>query len=285
MALVIDAHTHAFPPDVVSHRKRYCERDDWFRRLYENPSAKLTGTVELLESMQRTGIERSIIAGFPWADSGLCREHNAWMAEQCRAHPGRLSYLAIVQPADRHVTHDASDAFDQGALGIGELNADAQRFLIEEPASTAALVEVCALRGKPVMFHASEPAGHDYPGKGSATPDKLVKWLQAFPEQPVVFAHWGGGLPFYELMPEVRSLTHHVTYDCAATTYLYDFQVFQTVIGIVGSKRVLFGSDFPVLGQRRLLPRVRAALDESQIGAVLADNARRVYGVLTEEAP
>ena len=279
MAPVIDAHTHAFPQEVIDNREHYCDRDDWFKLLYQEPKAKLTGATELLVSMDRTGIERSIIAGFPWADSGLCREHNAWMAEVCSENPERLSYLGIVSPSDPSAAQDASDAIAAGAAGIGELNADAQQFAIDDPTSTADLVEICGALEKPLMFHASEPLGHDYPGKGTATPDKLVAWLTAFPDQPVVFAHWGGGLPFYELMPEVRAATANAVYDCAATTYLYDFGVFRSVLNIVGPERILFGSDFPVLGQHRLVPRVRRAVDKSHHGALFSANARRVYGI------
>lgn len=284
MGQVIDAHTHAFPPEVIQNRERYCKRDDWFGQLYENPRAKLTGEVELLESMERVGIKHSVIAGFPWADPGICREHNAWMAEVCQANPDRLSFLGIVTPADKHAARDLADAFALGALGAGEFNADAQGFRIEDAPVTAQIVEACADAGKPIMFHASEPVGHIYPGKGTATPDKLVSWLSAYPDQPVIFAHWGGGLPFYELNPAVKGLAANVVYDCAATTYLYDFQVFQTVLDIVGQERVVFGSDFPVLGQERLLKRVRAVVDPGMLDSLLDANARRFFNLVETEA-
>lgn len=284
MAEVIDGHTHAFPSKIVHDRAGYCGRDDWFRQLYENPKARLTGETELLESMERSGVDRAVIAGFPWADPGLCREHNAWMAEVCRLHPNRLSFLAIVVPNDRDAPRDVEDGFNSGAVGVGELNADAQGFRIEDPADTANVIEVCNAAGKPLMFHTSEPVGHDYPGKGAATPDKLVAWLSAYPDQPAIFAHWGGGLPFYELMPEVGRLAANVVYDCAATTYLYDFSIFQSVLGIVGQERVVFGSDFPVLGQERLLRRLRNAVEESQLEAVLSANAKRVFGLSGTES-
>jgi predicted TIM-barrel fold metal-dependent hydrolase len=135
------------------------------------------------------------------------------------------------------------------------------------------------------MFHSSEPLGHIYPGKGSATPDKLATWLRAYPDQPVVLAHWGGGLPFYELMKGMRELTRNVVYDCAATTYLYDFQVFDTVLEIVGASRVLFGSDFPVLGQRNLVRQVRQAIpDGAALDAVFAGNAARVFDLTRKVA-
>jgi predicted TIM-barrel fold metal-dependent hydrolase len=134
------------------------------------------------------------------------------------------------------------------------------------------------------MLHASEPVGHAYLGKGAATPAKLVDFLTAYPAQPVVLAHWGGGLPFYELMPEVHAITRQVTYDSAATTYLYNSAVFPTVVGLAGPERVLFASDFPVLRQDRLLRKVERALPAETLPAVLGGNAARVYHLAVDNS-
>jgi hypothetical protein len=275
---VIDAHTHAFPPEIRTNRERYAGRERWFGALYDDPLVKLTGEDELLASMQAAGVARSVIAGFPWSDPGLCREHNAWLADVCRRHPDSLSHLAIVVPHHQSAENDALAAFADGATGIGELNADAQGFDLKMPASMAPLMDVCRAAGKPVMLHSSEPLGHDYRGKGTATPQRLATWLAAYSDQPAILAHWGGGLPFYELMPEIREITRNVVYDCAATTYLYFFDVFEVVRGIVGDTRILFGSDFPVLGQKRLLARIRRTLtDEDALAAILGGNASGLF--------
>jgi predicted TIM-barrel fold metal-dependent hydrolase len=141
------------------------------------------------------------------------------------------------------------------------------------------LVDVCVTYDRPVMLHTTEPVGHTYPGKGTATPDRLVAFLENFPLLRVVAAHWGGGLPFYELMPEVARLAERVVYDSAASTYLYRFEVFRTVLDLVGPERVMFGSDYPVLRQDRFLRRVRQTSwrDTAEEQAVLGETARHVY--------
>jgi predicted TIM-barrel fold metal-dependent hydrolase len=129
------------------------------------------------------------------------------------------------------------------------------------------------------LLHASEPLGHAYPGKGAATPDRIAALLAAEPETRFVLAHWGGGLPFYELMPEVAALTRNVVYDTAASTYLYRPAVFRSVLDMVGPERVLWASDHPVLNMGRFLRRTRAAanLRPDEVGPVLGGNAARVY--------
>jgi predicted TIM-barrel fold metal-dependent hydrolase len=279
---VIDAHTHIFPPGVAQLRDPYLQRDLWFGELYTHPKARVAGADELLQSMAEAGIGQSIVCGFPWRDLGLCREHNDYMAEACAVSDGRLVWLGIVPPdAGASAVQEAERCFALGALGLGELNADAQGFDFVEPSHLRDLVGLCVANDRPIMFHASEPVGHRYPGKGWATPERLLAMISAFPELRCALAHWGGGLPFYELMPEVAAMTTRVVYDSGATTYLYRHQVFRTVIDISGAARVMFASDFPVLGQRRLLRRVLALpwKDAEEKRAVFESTARAFYRV------
>lgn len=275
---VVDAHTHAFTPDRIANRERLAVRDRWFGELYANPKSTLVDAYELAVSSRDAGIERTIICGFPWSDEGLCREENAYLAEVCGASGGRLSWLGIVVPSHEDAAEDAQWCFANGAVGLGEFNSDGQNAPLESREHWQEIVEVAQNANRPVLLHASEGVGHRYPGKGSATPERLINWLELFPEVDVVLAHWGGGLPFFELMPEVRRLTQRVTYDCAASTYLYRFDVFPRVIDLVGADRVIWGSDYPVLGQARFLAKSRAVLrNEAEAVQLLSTNAERVF--------
>lgn len=277
---IVDAHTHVFPEEIVRNRAAFLDRDDWFAQLYGNERAKLATVDDLLVSMEANGVDRSIICGFPWGDPALCDLHNAYMQDAADRNPARIDWLAIVPPAAGGIACRMLDqAFSAGAVGAGEFNADAQGFDLTRPHDFAAIADICMRWDRPIMVHTSEPMGHRYSGKGTATPDKLVALIEAFPELRVVAAHWGGGLPFYELMPEIRDAARNVVYDSAASTYLYDHQVFETVAHLAGSERVMFATDFPVLKQGPLL---RACRDRpwTSIEArddVLGRTAMRVY--------
>ncbi|HRA47446.1 MAG TPA: amidohydrolase family protein, partial [Thermomicrobiales bacterium] len=173
----------------------------------------------------------------------------------------------------------AAEAFAAGAVGLGEFNADAQGFSFSNLNAFAPLAKLCVEHDRPILIHCSEPLGHDYPGKGTATPDRIASFAESFPELRMVGAHWGGGLPFYELMPEIRKTLQNVSYDSGATTYLYDPSVFRHVLNLVGPRKVLFGSDYPVLGQKRLVASLAnlAWADDTEIAAILAGNAIRTY--------
>ncbi|MDQ3693486.1 MAG: amidohydrolase [Chloroflexota bacterium] len=284
---MVDAHTHVFVPEVIRERSRYVGHDLWFEHLYADPKTLLIDTNDLLRGMDEAGVDQAVVCGFPWHDLGICREHNDYMNESCQGAGGRLAWLGIVPAGGGPAAAvEAERCFGLGAAGIGELNADAQRFELTDPASLAPVIEVCLARDKPVMLHATEPVGHAYPGKGTATPDRVIAFLKAFPALRVVLAHWGGGLPFYELMPEIAVAAARVVYDSAASTYLYRPQVFRAVLDVIGPERVLFGSDYPVLRMDRFLRRVRetAALRPEELAPVLGGNARRVYGLTTPDA-
>ena len=133
-----------------------------------------------------------------------------------------------------------------------------------------------------LLVHGSEPLGRSYAGKGRSTPDRLLALAQVCaevaPTLPVVFAHLGGGLPFYETMPEVQRLAPHIYYDTAAAAYLYTPAAL-SLVAAVAPERILFGSDYPVIGMERMLTYARAAgLDPQTERALLGGNAARLLG-------
>lgn len=281
---IIDAHTHLFSEQVIRDRASYIGREQWFRHLYEHPAAALVDAVMLLDAMDEAGVDQAVACGFPWADIGICREENDALAFAANASGNRIFWLASVPlGGGSAAAREAERAFALGASGLGELNADAQGFDLTPPNVLAPVIDLCIAARKPMLLHASEPVGHRYPGKGGATPEKLLVLITAFPELELVLAHWGGGLPFYELMPEVRAACARVSYDSAASTYLYESPVFRRVIDLVGAERVLWGSDYPVLNMGRFLNRTRrtARLTANEERLLFADNARRIYGIST----
>lgn len=278
--LVVDAHVHVFPEDVGRDRAGWLLRDGWFDALYRNPKARLATVEDLIESMDAACVDYALLCGFPWSDNEHCTYHNAYMADSVRRFPDRLAWLGIVAPGNG-AERTAEECFVAGAVGIGELNADAQGFDWTNATLLEPMVRVAQAHDKPLMIHASEPLGHDYAGKGRATPDQLVALAKSFPDLKIVAAHWGGGLPFFELMPEVRKLLAKLAYDSAATTYLYEQSIFEHVMRIGGPEKVIFASDYPVLRQDRLVNRM-SAIDWPSADAarqVMGGNAIRIYGL------
>jgi predicted TIM-barrel fold metal-dependent hydrolase len=130
-----------------------------------------------------------------------------------------------------------------------------------------------------LLLHCSEPVGHQYAGKGDSTPERLYPLIARHPNLKLVCAHWGGGLPFYGLMPEVKKALGNVYFDTAASPYLYHPQIYQQVVQILGTEHILFGSDYPLLRQSRLLDEIRSLeLSQESQESVLSGNAIRLLG-------
>ena len=96
----------------------------------------------------------------------------------------------------------------------------------------------------------------------------------------MVAAHWGGGFPFYELMPEVHAAAANVWYDSAASAYLYRPEIFSVVARCAGLEKILWGSDFPLLAQGRMLAYAReGGLAPDEQALALGGNAARLLGL------
>lgn len=276
--MIVDFHTHVFPDEILRNRESYVKRDPWFAECYGSPRGRAVDAQALIGSMDRAGIGKSVVCGFCWTDPELCAFHNDYIIEAVRRYPDRLVGLAIVQPAQgAEAVDELCRCLSAGLRGVGELNADAQGFSLDDWALLDPLVRALVDAGAFMLLHTSEPVGHLYPGKGSADPRVVYRFVSRFPDLTLVCAHWGGGLPFYELMPEVAAATRNVFYDTSASTLLYDMNIFRLVAEIVGQHRILFGTDYPLLRQDNFVNRVRGLqLPEPMLNGILGGNALRL---------
>ena len=64
--MIIDFHTHIFPPQIKKNRNRYIDSDPCFAILYSDPKAKLVTADELISSMDRDGVGISVILNIGW---------------------------------------------------------------------------------------------------------------------------------------------------------------------------------------------------------------------------
>jgi predicted TIM-barrel fold metal-dependent hydrolase len=142
------------------------------------------------------------------------------------------------------------------------------------------LVDIMIKHKLILLTHASEPVGHNYAGKGEVTPGMLYPFITHFPDLTVVCAHWGGGLPFYALMPEVKRTLKNVYFDTAASPFLYSPEIYREVSRLVGADKILFGSDYPLMPAGRLLKEIQALeMSEEAKNLILYGNACRLLNI------
>ena len=272
--MIVDFHTHIVPPKIKEKRELYLGRDPFFQTLYSG-KATLATAQDLIESMDRAGVDVSVVLNLPWASHELCRETNDYILESLARYPGRLVGFGMVPlSAGDTALKEIERLAEGGARGLGEMRPDVQGF---DPEGFRAVAGEAGKRGFILLFHTTEPVGHLYPGKGAITPDQVYPFLTAFPGVTFVLAHWGGGLPFYSVMPEVGEALKNTYVDTAATRLLYQPAIYPLVGQLLGWDRVLLGSDFPLLAQARCLEEVQSLrAGREKKTAILGGNARRL---------
>jgi uncharacterized protein len=269
---VIDSHTHIFAPWQIANRETLCANDRAFGELYATPKAALASDSELMTALYEASIDKAVAAGFAFTHERDIAQQNEYILHVARNNE-RIIPLATLNPAILGWQPAAQAALSAGARGFGELRPHNQGWDPLGPHGRA----LCGLAQDAhalLLWHVSEPIGHDYPGKrGGISAVELYELATAFPAVRMIAAHLGGGLSFFLHMPEVRKALGNVYFDTAASPLLYDEQSVTQLVALAEPGRVLFGSDYPLLSPRRQLQRITALLPADVAQAVCGGNA------------
>lgn len=278
--MIIDCHTHVFPERIRKDRETFCQRDQSFSSIYRESKSRMAGVEELIESMDRSEIDQSVICGFSWSDPALLFFHNEYLMESATRHPNRFIVFVSLSFSDPEWSGEELDRrLKEGAKGVGEIAFYHRPLTAEEIKGMKPILQRMEEMRVPIMLHTNELIGHSYPGKGKTPLEIFYEFILSFPDLPVLLAHWGGGFPFYELMPEVSKAFRHVYYDTAASPFLYSKKIYQVVKEIVGIEKILFGSDYPLISPMRYFEELKdSGLSEEDQKKILGKNFLHLMG-------
>ena len=279
--MIIDVHTHIFPSDFRRSREKFFPSESAFKLLYQSPKSRLVSGPELLNAMDQNRVDRAVIFGFPWTNIELSKAHNDYIMEMVQKYSDRFTGLGCFDPASPGAAAEAERCLAGGLSGIGELafyqaGIDDSALKQLEP-----VMELCDQRGLPVIIHTNEPVGHDYHGKTPITLSQIYGLIKRFADSNIILAHWGGGLFFYALMKkEVKDSLKNVYFDTAASPYLYDPEVYQMAVKLVGIDKILFGSDYPLLAPEKYFSEMeQSGLTKDEIDPICGLNAKRLFNL------
>jgi len=277
--MIIDCHTHIFPDEIRKDLETFCERDKGFSSIYKNSKTKIVGVEELITSMDESGVERSVICGFPWSQRDLCSLHNEYLMESASRYPRRLIVFISLPFSDPDWSEGELDRrMKGGAKGVGEIAFYHHEMTFQDTDAMKPILTQMEKQRIPLLLHTNEHLGHSYPGKGLTPLERFYDLILSFPKLSILLAHWGGGLPFYELMPEVAKAMANVYYDTAASPLLYSKKIYAIVSEIVGVRKVLFGTDFPLLSPRRYFQELEGSgLSREDREKILGLNCLRLF--------
>jgi uncharacterized protein len=279
--MIIDIHTHIFPPEIRQDRSVCFISEDAFYLLYNDPRACMIGARELIATMDEEGVDRSVVFGFPWQSGDRFRRQNDYIMEAVAAHPDRLIGLACFDADHPAAPDETRRCLEGGLAGVGELAFYEAGITPDKLDRLEPIMDICREKDAVVLIHTNEPVGHIYPGKSPNTLSQIYNLAKRFPDNRLILAHWGGGLLFYALLKkEVRETLRNVYFDTAASPYLYDPAIWETAAGIVGIDKILFGTDCPLLKPARYFREIDARpLSEDDKALIKGGNAARVLGL------
>jgi hypothetical protein len=279
--MIVDCHTHIFPNEVRKDREAFCEKDEGFSSIYKNLKSKMVGVEDLIASMDESGVQRSVICGFPWSRPDLCSLHNQYLMESASRYPNRLVvFISLLFSNPGWSERELDQKMKAGAKGVGEIAFYHHEMTSQDINSMKPILTQMEKQGIPLLLHTNELLGHFYPGKGMTSLERFYELILSFPNLPVLLAHWGGGLPFYELMPEVAKVMANVYYDTAASPFLYSKKIYSIVSQIVGVKKILFGTDFPLIPTRRYFQELEeSGLSKEDQRKILGLNFSKLLGL------
>ena len=80
--MIVDIHTHIFPPAFVRDRARLAEHDPAFGAIYAREQAIMATAEDLRESMRPAGVAVSVACGFWWSDPAIAEEHATYLGDR-----------------------------------------------------------------------------------------------------------------------------------------------------------------------------------------------------------
>ena len=256
--MIIDFHTHVFPKEVRENRDLFIKTDPYFKMLYGAKNTgklpKIAGISDLIAAMDKSGIEKSVVCGFCWSNHELCQKNNDYILEGMERFPDRIIGLAAIYTKEpENSVLEIERTCKCGMKGVGELIPEPQGVLLSDHKLIKPIMKTIKELKIPLLLHVNETIGHDYPGKGKTELKQYYNFILDYPDINIVLAHWGGGLFFYEMMPEVKKIMKNVFYDISASPFIYSSKIFSIALQIVGSDKVLFATDYPLINQKRYI--------------------------------
>ncbi|HHB75058.1 MAG TPA: amidohydrolase [Desulfobulbus sp.] len=257
MAEYIDFHTHAFPDQIAPMAIQALEKKG-------NVKAYLNGTVDdLLSSMDRAGIERSVVCSIATRPEQFHPILN-W-SQSIKSE--RIIPLPSVHPRDPEIMAHLLEIKDQGFIGL-KMHPYYQDFFLDDPQLMDLYRRISELDLLLVMH-----TGYDigYPRIRRADPERILNVVREVPELRLITTHLGG----WDEWTDVRKLlTGKPIY--MEISFALDFldQIrLRELIENHPPEFILFGTDSPWADQATTLKMLsKLGLDADLFNRIVREN-------------
>jgi hypothetical protein len=292
--MIIDFHVHPITKERLDATIQFFERNGFVSsiRWYSSLDLSIDG---LMNEMNAAGVEKSVILALDYnIEPPLIKIGNDDVAQMVRQNPERFIGFASVCPTEmdnkRSVITEKSvnRAVNELRRAVEELHLRGLKLLppfqhfYPNDERLFPLYEEVARLDIPILIHTG---GEDFPGLVKyCNPVFLDDVAKSFPEITIIAAHMGSypfGVWFEEMMMVVDE-NPNIYVDLAALRprELIEQGLLHRAIKLIGSEKIIFGSDYPVVFYHAMTDSVRT-IKEADIGEkdkrnILSINAQRI---------
>lgn len=231
-----------------------------------------SSVTDLVEAMEQSSVDHALVIAHPPMMT------NDFVLDRCEEHP-RLLPVVFIPSGTAKPGHALKDYAARGAVAL-KIHPAADGEGADSPRYKALLKSADAL-GLPVIIHTGCFHTHLFykdPAQGQA--QRYAPWFERHPNVRFILAH----MNFHEPAVALDLMEEHG--NVYADTSWQPAEVIGEAVRRVGAERILFGTDWPFVGNNLDigLDRVRTCVDagtvtEEQSRLILGENAAKVFGI------
>ncbi|MHA1839992.1 MAG: amidohydrolase family protein [Candidatus Ranarchaeia archaeon] len=271
--MIIDMHT-SIPPD-------------WLRPKLDQRFAKATDK-DLIQRMDALDIGKVVLFSIA-RDSNDVPRINDHIHELVKKHPDRfLGFMNLYPPDLKQTVDEIGRALDWGFHGL-KIHPRVQRFPMNHP-GVSEMLDQAKQHGLPVIIHVDAPYPTNYIAPGVhfpagfpveygefmqavadlATPYAKAKFLRELPhlDSGLIYAAHLGGAYYKDIQKS------NVMFQTPAAS----IAMIEHCVKAVGAKRVVYGSDYPLLDPAEEIRKIKeATITDNEKQLILGGNVKRLF--------
>lgn len=268
--MVIDFHTHVFPPQIAEKTLNVLKSNVYNVR-GQNPTAYTNGTIDSLkQSMDENNIDISIV--MPIATKPKQTPTINDYAEEITN--GNIISFGSLHPMQNDWEEVLENLAVRGFKGI-KIHPQYQNVFVDS-AEVVRIVKKAENLGMYTMFHAGVDIG--IPNSELCNPKRLSKLLDEVSGKYLIAAHLGG----FEMWDDVEKylVGSEMFFDISFACSYIEKDQFLRIVQNHGADKILYGSDSPWDSQSNPLRVLKnLGLTQNEIDLITYKNAMRILNL------
>ncbi len=264
----IDAHCHIYPEKIAA--KAIAGTDKFY-----GAASVGSGTVsDLISRGTAAGVDHFIVQSVATTPKQVASINN-FIAAEVAANPDKLTGLGTLHPDSEDIKADVEQIISLGLKGV-KLHPDIQDFKVDD-SRCLKIYEICEEKQLPILFHTGDNR-YD-----NSNPNRLLPILDTYKNLTVIGAHFGGWSIWEDAAEQYKNCKNFYV-DCSSSFSYIDKETAKRIIRTYGAEKIMFATDYPMWSPKSELEYfLSLGLDEQEIMSILNINAKKLFGVKTDE--